>query len=324
MGSRHYLRKRRKVDFRLTKKNGDGRDWIKTGQCDKKASQNNNDDVRSPPSKSWYIKLNSIIKAKKSWAYLTKKESRWTTTDSKRYWRRPNSATDCITKDKAPPDKKENQQVPTTKKTGEVQILLERIQPDDHNLRNEQYAEAHTFEESESVTFFTKKYYNVAIIFVLTSSRMNSMQFVFDTGSGANLLQWNPNKPNWQPPIRLCDGLWPKNPTKQRVELVGTIVLNVRTGERRTRVIFEILSKLAVSMLLGPSFIDNCINRIFGTERRIVLFNIAPVPTLRVYGVETYNTGDQRTENVIDVMAWQEREKELVWVTRTVRIQPLY
>lgn len=62
---------------------------------------------------------------------------------------------------------------------------------------------------------------------------------------------------------------------------------------------FGIVQKLVVSVILGTSFNDNFIKRIFRTKRKIVPFNSPPVHILTVHEMETDKTEEEQTENII-------------------------
>lgn len=86
---------------------------------------------------------------------------------------------------------------------------------------------------------------------------------VFGTFAGPNLLREVLVEPNWLPPIHLSESPRLKSTTNQNVDVVGTIVLHMRMGERNVRLTFEIVRNLAVPVRLSTSFIDKFNKRIF-------------------------------------------------------------
>lgn len=137
------------------------------------------------------------------------------------------------------------------------------------NLPKEPYTEVCKFEETDNVTLFTKKNYNIAISSGMTTLRISSVNLVFDTGTGPNMLQEGLVETDFLPSVHLCDSLQLKSETKPKVEVVGTIVLQVRIGESRIRVImFGIVRNLRASVLLCSSFIDQFIKSLFRSVKR--------------------------------------------------------
>lgn len=75
---------------------------------------------------------------------------------------------------------------------------------------------------------------------------MRPISYVIDTGSRLNLLGEDLVDPDWLPSIHPCDNSRLNSLTNQKVEVVGTVVLNVHIGASRISVIFEIVRIPAV------------------------------------------------------------------------------
>lgn len=85
---------------------------------------------------------------------------------------------------------------------------------------------------------------------------------------------------------------------------------------------FGIFRNLAVSVLLRASFIERYIKDIFPTEREIVPFNTTPELIITVHKV-VFDETEEKTKNVINVMAEQNPEQEPMRVVQTVTLKPL-
>lgn len=123
---------------------------------------------------------------------------------------------EAMDNDRVPPQKKnggsrilsnhkDNERDPSLNKEGEERIPPNKDQVDNRRLPTAPYAEVGTFEETDSVTLFTKDNYKVAISFGLASAIMRLINRFFDTGAGPNLLQEYLVEPERLPSIHLCD-----------------------------------------------------------------------------------------------------------------------
>lgn len=81
--------------------------------------------------------------------------------------------------------------------------------------------------------------------------------YVFDTGTGPNLIRADMVELYWVRSVRVSEKPRLKGATSQHVETIGTIILHVFIGEAHVRVAFGILNSLVVSVLLGTSFMEN-------------------------------------------------------------------
>lgn len=71
--------------------------------------------------------------------------------------------------DQIPPEDKNNKRNPSLNWNCKVRLTLNKKQIDTRKMSNEPYTEICTFDETDSVTFFTKKNYMIAISFGLTT-----------------------------------------------------------------------------------------------------------------------------------------------------------
>lgn len=124
--------------------------------------------------------------------------------------------------------------------------------------------------------------YMSAISIGLTATHMRTINCVIYTGTRSNLLRKDLVKPDCLPMMRLSDNHRLKCATSQNVEVIGTIVLYVRTGDSRVRMMFGIVRDMAVSALFGTSAVDKCSKDVIPTDWNIVRFNSPPVPILLV------------------------------------------
>lgn len=100
----------------------------------------------------------------------------------------------------------------------------------------EPYAEVYKYEETNSVTLFTKKTYKFAVSFGLNWLRMNPTSNVFNTRVGPSLLWKDLAETDWLPSIRPCDSPRLQSATNQNLKVVGTIVLLLRSVGSRIRI----------------------------------------------------------------------------------------
>lgn len=58
--------------------------------------------------------------------------------------------------------------------------------------------------------------------------------------------------------------------SREVVNVEGNVTLFVRIGDLLVRACFEIFENIPVDVLIGRSFIDQCIRGLFPTERKVV------------------------------------------------------
>lgn len=126
--------------------------------------------------------------------------------------------------------------------------------------------------------------------FGLTELCMHPTNCALDAVTGPSLLLEELFEPEWLLSIRVCQSPRLKSGTNLWFKVTGAIMLHVRMGESRIRVMFEIFRNLAVPVFLGILLIDNSIKIIFSIKRKIVLFNSPPVPILTVHETEADKT----------------------------------
>lgn len=71
-----------------------------------------------------------------------------------------------------------------------------------------------------------------------------------------------------------------KSSTSEPVCVLGIITLHVRMRDCRVRIDFGVVRNLAVSVLLGKTFIDRFVKSIFPAEMKVAPYNSKPVPIL--------------------------------------------
>lgn len=114
----------------------------------------------------------------------------------------------------------------------------------------------------------------MSIFIVLLANKIHHVNSVFDTNAGPNVIR----KRRFQGrKAKICTGEQPTG----KVSAVGTVTLHARMGVSRVRVVFGLVCNLAVSALLGNSFIDRFLMG-FPPERKIVLYNYNPVLILAI------------------------------------------
>lgn len=67
-----------------------------------------------------------------------------------------------------------------------------------------------------------------------------------------------------------------KNAVNQKVNIVRTVVLQVKMSKSRVRVVLGALRNLAALFLLGTSFSDRFVKSIFPSKRKVVLYDSKP------------------------------------------------
>lgn len=85
---------------------------------------------------------------------------------------------------------------------------------------------------------------------------------------------------DWLHTIQAPNEKCSRGATTQEVIIAGTVLLHVRMGDARIRLLFGTLSYMAVPILLGMFFIDRLVKRIFQPEHMIVFYNSALVPII--------------------------------------------
>lgn len=248
---------------------------------------NNNDDVRRPSSLfECKIRVPSLEERGDEHIPAQNKVNEWlhTTRSTGEDW---TSAQYSTGEDYTPPDKKDDEQISSVRKSSKGWIPPRRTQVSCRKLPKHMYNDVYTFEDTYGVTLLTKKEYKAAISFVLTVSHIRPITSVFSTGNGPNLLQEDLIKLNWLPSIGTFDSPRLNSVTSQRVEVNGKITLHVWIGESRIRVSSGIVRNLAVSVLLDTSFVYKFIKRISPFDSKIVSSNSPPRPIFTVHKVET-------------------------------------
>lgn len=99
--------------------------------------------------------------------------------------------------------------------------------------------------------------------------------------------------------------------------------ITLRIGESHLRVIFQILTNLASSVLYGMLSTTNVIKGVFLSERNIVQLNSPPVRICTVHKTETDKTGEKQKDTVTNIMAEQIINRDLLQVAPTVTLKRL-
>lgn len=108
-------------------------------------------------------------------------------------------------------------------------------------------------------SFFRKLTYLVRITVGITSQAMMTVTRLLDSGSGPNLVSKSFLLHKSQKYVRPVKQPQLRTTNCEPVNLEGTVRMFVHIGNLHARVSFEVVENLAVDLLLGPSFIDRCI-----------------------------------------------------------------
>lgn len=100
---------------------------------------------------------------------------------------------------------------------------------------------------------------------------------ILDTGAGPNLVDSQLLPLSWSSKVKPVADPGLTAAGKQTITVEGVILLHVQLGDLRVRVWFGVVKNLAVSVLLGTSFIDRFVTGIFPPERKVVPQNSEPV-----------------------------------------------
>lgn len=109
---------------------------------------------------------------------------------------------------------------------------------------------------------------------------MHTAVGLLDTGAGAKLINAPMTPSTWGGCVKQNTRPKVSTATKQPSQLDGRILLSLQLGNITTRVWFDITRHPAVDILLCTTFIDRFIRGIFPSERKVVPWNLPPVPIL--------------------------------------------
>lgn len=107
--------------------------------------------------------------------------------------------------DQIPLKEKDDERVPSINENGKDWILESKTPVDNKKLSKEQYPAAYIFDNIDCVTLSTKKSYKVAVRSRLSASRRNSINCVFDTGTGCRVLRKDYFEPDGLSSTHPCD-----------------------------------------------------------------------------------------------------------------------
>lgn len=142
------------------------------------------------------------------------------------------------------------------------------------------YKQVCTPEETKNVPSFNKMKYKVIISIGTVATEIHSVNCVFDTGAGPNLIWEIFLRQGWHKVIRPAHEPDVKTALSKFVPNLGTITLYVSVSDCRVCVNFGVVRNLAVSVLFGATFIDWIAKAILPAERKLVPYNSKPVPVL--------------------------------------------
>ena len=103
---------------------------------------------------------------------------------------------------------------------------------------------------------------------------------VLDTGAGPNLIHAKVLPANWKHYLKPLSGPPLIAANRHRLNAIGEIPLYLRLGEFRAKVHFAVVTNMAVTCILGTSFIDRFLNAIHPGPKLIHLHGDPPVATL--------------------------------------------
>lgn len=112
-------------------------------------------------------------------------------------------------------------------------------------------AEVYGFDDTDKIALFKKHSNKVALAVGLKILYMRPVIFVFDTGAGPKLLCEVIAEPEWTRSIRDSKKKRLQRVTKEKVEVVGAIMLHVRMEEAHVRVVLETVKNVVRSFSFG-------------------------------------------------------------------------
>lgn len=101
-----------------------------------------------------------------------------------------------------------------------------------------------------------KRNYEVRITWETRINDQSILTVVIDTGEGPNLVDKSALPSEWIKRIQPLTNIRLKSAFRQAMNSIGVIPLFVQFGDLKVRVWFGVIEGLAVSPILGTSFID--------------------------------------------------------------------
>lgn len=99
---------------------------------------------------------------------------------------------------------------------------------------------------------------------------------VFDTGAGAYVVCTSFLQIKWHEQIRPTHNMSLKSVSNNPMNIIGKVILLVQLADVHVHVHLSVVAPLAVSLLIGTSFIVWFIKRMFHMKRRV--FQLLPGP----------------------------------------------
>lgn len=114
----------------------------------------------------------------------------------------------------------------------------------------------------------------------VTSIALLTVTTLFDRGAGPNLINKDFLPSAWKESDKSIKSPQWQAASGKVVNIEVIVPLSIRIGDLHVRASRRIVENPAVDVLLEALFIDQCIHRIFTTERKIVPWQLRPVATI--------------------------------------------
>lgn len=157
--------------------------------------------------------------------------------------------------------------------TDEINVILGRTP----NLSSNPYAYVVGYDQPGPINLLRRQNYKVSLKVGITAQKMVPTIAIIDTRAGINPVSSNLLSPKWSSRIKPMADSGLSAATKQSVNVEAVILLHVQLGDLPARVWLGVVTGLAVSVLLGKSFIVGFVTGIFPPERKVVPKQSKPV-----------------------------------------------
>lgn len=119
-------------------------------------------------------------------------------------------------------------------------------------------------------SFFRRATYRVQTSVVMSSNAMLTVESLFGTGPGPDLVNKDFLPPAWRESMESIKSATRRTVQRYVVSIEGTIPLFVHMGTLSVRASFGVVNNLALDVLLGTSFIARRPRRVFPSKQNIV------------------------------------------------------
>lgn len=146
----------------------------------------------------------------------------------------------------------------------------------------EPYFKICMLENFSNISLSNKRNYTLLLSVGLPTYKMRPVQCILHSGAEPILIREDLLETDWFQIIRPVSAPSSQCATTQDVSIIGTVLLHVRMGDARFRMVYGAGRDLSVSIFLGISFIDRFFNGIYRPEHKFSLYNYASVPIIAI------------------------------------------